>query len=147
MKPWLEELVHEKPELAIAPLIDVVFLLLIYFIVTSSLERLEGDLSIRLPGTAKSSGTPPKVPDEQIVEISADGSVSLNGRIFGNPNTNDLSDMVVLLMRYKENAENSNTKAMVTIQADGESRHQRSIDVLNACASARVTHVSFGMGD
>ena len=146
MKPWLEELVQEKPELAIAPLIDVVFLLLVYFIVTSSLDPVEADLSIRLPGTAKTSKAP-KVPDEQIVEISADGQVSLNGRVFGNQNTNDLSDLVVMLMRYKETAENSNNKAMVTIQADGESLHQRSIDVLNACASARVTHVSFGMGD
>ena len=146
MKPWLEELVHEKPELAIAPLIDVVFLLLVYFIVTSSLDPVEADLSIRLPGKAISE-KPAKVPDEQIVEIDATGQVSLNGRIFGNTSNSDLSDLVVMLMKYKETAENSNNKAMVTIQADGESVHQRSIDVLNACASARVTHVSFGMGD
>ena len=146
MKPWLEELVHEKPELAIAPLIDVVFLLLVYFIVTSSLDPVEADLSIRLPGKAISE-KPAKVPDEQIVEIDATGQVSLNGRIFGNTSNSDLSDLVVMLMKYKETAENSNNKAMVTIQADGESVHQGSIDVLNACASARVTHVSFGMGD
>ena len=146
MKPWLEELVHEKPELAIAPLIDVVFLLLVYFIVTSSLDPVEADLSIRLPGKAKSN-TPAKVPDEQIVAIDADGQVSLNGRVFGNTANSDLIDLVVMLMKYKETAENSNNKAMVTIQADGDSVHQRSLDVLNACASARVTHVSFGMGD
>ena len=146
MKPWLEELVHERPELAIAPLIDVVFLLLIYFLVTSSLKPVEADLSIKLPGTAKTKEAV-KVPDEQIVEISPEGDVILNGRVFGNRNNSDLSDLVVMLMRYKENAEAGQNKAMVTIQADGDSAHQRSMDVLNACAAARVTHVSFGMGD
>ena len=42
---------EEKVELQIAPLIDVVFLLLIYFMVTSSLKKSEADLGITLPGS------------------------------------------------------------------------------------------------
>ena len=38
-----------KLELQIAPLIDVVFLLLIYFMVTASLIKKEGDISFLLP--------------------------------------------------------------------------------------------------
>ncbi|MEC7274665.1 MAG: biopolymer transporter ExbD, partial [Verrucomicrobiota bacterium] len=45
--------VQGKPQIPIAPLIDAVFLLLIYFMVTSSLERQEADISFELPGTVE----------------------------------------------------------------------------------------------
>ena len=44
---------QDKPEIPIAPLIDAVFLLLIYFMVTSSLEKQEADISFELPGTVE----------------------------------------------------------------------------------------------
>ena len=45
----LDDLMNKKAELQIAPLIDVVFLLLIYFMVTASLVQQEADLSFMLP--------------------------------------------------------------------------------------------------
>ena len=46
MKAWVNELINEKNELQIAPLIDVVFLLLIYFMVSARLKRPEADLTL-----------------------------------------------------------------------------------------------------
>ncbi|WP_372798464.1 ExbD/TolR family protein, partial [Pontiella sp.] len=47
----MDELINEKTELQIAPLIDVVFLLLIYFMVSAQLKRTEADLDLALPGS------------------------------------------------------------------------------------------------
>ena len=67
MKAWLDELLNEKVGLQIAPLIDVVFLLLIYFMVSSSLKRSEADLGLSLPGQVKQTESV-AMPDEQIIE-------------------------------------------------------------------------------
>ena len=55
MKIWKKELLDEKSGLQIAPLIDVVFLLLIYFMVSARLKRPEADISLALPGSVSSS--------------------------------------------------------------------------------------------
>ena len=55
MKIWKKELLNEKSGLQIAPLIDVVFLLLIYFMVSARLKRPEADISLALPGSVSSS--------------------------------------------------------------------------------------------
>ena len=59
---------QSKPQIPIAPLIDAVFLLLIYFMVTSSLEKQEADISFELPGTVEQE-EPLELPDEQVIEI------------------------------------------------------------------------------
>ena len=146
MKAWIQELVDEPVGMQIAPLIDVVFLLLIYFMVTASLKKQEADLGINLPG-AVAQAAAVTIPDEQIVEIRADGAVVLNGRVFPPDSGRNLPGLYQVLLRYRQASDLTRTKALVTIQADDESRHERVIDVLNACAGAGITHVTFGMDD
>ena len=146
MHPMLEDMMAEQPELAIAPLIDVVFLLLIYFMVTSSLKKNEADLGITLPGTLKVSSAP-TMPDEQIIEVSETGDVILNGKIYGADGAKDIPELVMTLRRYRLASEAASTKALITIQAGAKTKHQRTIDVMNACAAAEIKYVSFGMRD
>lgn len=141
-----EEMQNAEEGLQIGPLIDVVFLLLIYFIATSSLKRPEGDLGIRLPGSVSQS-TQLNMPDEQIIEISEEGTVNLNNRMFQDPEGNDLTELVTMLKRYKAASEAAGNKAMVTIQASDDTRHQRVIDVMSACGQAGIIHMSVGMGE
>ncbi len=49
----LKKRADEQGGVPIAPMIDVVFLLLIYFMVASTLEQQEADLSFQLPGTVE----------------------------------------------------------------------------------------------
>ncbi len=133
-------------EMQIAPLIDVVFLLLIYFMVTTSLLRLETDLGIQLPGRVKQSEQL-KMPDEQIVEVFADGRVMLNNQTFDSPNSRELPELTSTLKRFRQASDLANVKAMVTVQAEDEALHGRVIDVLNACAGADIQFVSVGMGE
>jgi biopolymer transport protein ExbD len=146
MKAWLAEVLEEKVELQIAPLIDVVFLLLIYFMVTSSLRKSEADLGITLPGNIELAKTV-QMPDEQIIEIDAAGNVMLNSSLFKVEEGRKLPDLVYRLIRYRQASENAKTKALITIQAEDETLHERIVDVMNACAAAGIKHVTFGMGE
>lgn len=146
MKAWLDDLINEKTELQIAPLIDVVFLLLIYFMVSSSLKRSEADLSMSLP-SAVTQTQELKMPDEQIIEVLANGHIVLNEREYTAPNKSDLADLENTLTRYREASALMGTPAMITIAAEEDSRHERVIDVLNACAGAKITSVTFGSAE
>ncbi|QHI70758.1 ExbD/TolR family protein [Tichowtungia aerotolerans] len=146
MKAWLDDLINEKVELQIAPLIDVVFLLLIYFMVSSSLKRSEADLSMSLP-SAVAQTQELKMPDEQIIEVLANGHIVLNDREYTDPNKADLEDLERTLTRYREASALMNTPAMITIAAEDNSLHERVIDVLNACAGAQITSVTFGSAE
>ncbi|MFA6172123.1 MAG: biopolymer transporter ExbD [Kiritimatiellales bacterium] len=146
MKEWLDELINEKVGLQIAPLIDCVFLLLIYFMVSSSLKRSEADLSLTLPGQVAQT-TEVKMPDEQIIEILADGAVVLNEKTYAASSRTDLNRLEYTLNRYREAAQMAHTTAMITIIAADESVHERVIDVLNACAGAGIISVTFGRAE
>jgi len=143
MKAWIDELINEKTELQIAPLIDVVFLLLIYFMVSARLKRPEADLSLALPG-AVSVSTQMEMPDEQIIEVNADGSIVLNNKVYASQDKSELAGLEYTLLRYAQAAKLSKTKAMITIAAEDDAVHERVIDVLNACAGAGIKNVTFG---
>ena len=81
-----------KLELQIAPLIDVVFLLLIYFMVTASLIKKEGDISFVLPANVAQEEMV-VVPVEVLIEITSDGVVELEGLRFQQADR-DLKNLV-----------------------------------------------------
>ena len=134
----------EEPDLQIGPLIDMVFLLLIYFLTTASLARPEADLGIRLPGMVAQAQSV-NMPDEQLIEVKSTGHVILNGRAYDRPDKPDLPELVATLLRYRLSAEAARNEALITISADDDALHQRVIDVMNACAAARITNVTFSM--
>lgn len=127
-----------------APMIDIVFLLLIYFMVTTTLTKQEADLGMQLPGKVKQD-EPVKMPDEQIIEVRSNGQIILNGQVFDDENSRNMPALTATLTRFKASSDLSGTPAMITIQAENDSLHQRAIDVMNACAAAGIRSVSFGM--
>lgn len=124
-------------------MIDVVFLMLFYFMVTTSLKKVEADLGISLPGTVEQTGSV-KLPDEQIIEIDPSGTVILNGQTFDSADTREMPSLVATLVRFRQASEASGNPPMITVQPSPDTQHQRVIDVLNACAAARISNVSFG---
>ncbi len=136
----------EEPELDVASLIDMVFLLLIYFMVTASLVKSEGDLSIRLPGVIQQAQAV-DMPDEQVLEVRADSRVFLNGRAFeGEAGSEELPELVGVLERYRQAAAASGNRALITLWAEDDTPHQRVIDVMNACAAACIEYLTFAGG-
>lgn len=130
-----------KLELQIAPLIDVVFLLLIYFLVTASLIRKEGDLGFVLPANVSSPMT--DLPIEALILISKDGKVSIDGQEFP-PDDIRLDKMVVHVNGLKQMADSQQSDLRVTITPNRETVHKRVINVMDACADAGVEKLSFG---
>jgi biopolymer transport protein ExbD len=135
---------EEKLEIPITPMIDAVFLLLIFFMVTTTLHRQEADISFALPGVAEQS-EPVEMPDEQIIDIYTDGRVVLNSLEYDSPDSRDLPELLRMLQRFRETAEANNVEAMITINPAGDLEHQRVVDVLNACAAANIMNVTFAM--
>lgn len=132
----------DDPELDVAPLIDMVFLLLVYFMATASLVKSEGDLGLRLPGMVAQAEAV-DMPDEQIIEVTETGRVFLNGREFDSATSQELPELYATLTRYKAASDASRNEAMITISAHDQTKHQRVIDVMNACAAATIVNVTF----
>ncbi len=139
----LEDLMNKKAELEIAPLIDVVFLLLIYFMVTASLIKKEADLSFMLPAKVDSS-EPLQLPIEVLIEVSEVGDILINGMIFGKDEQN-LDDLIGQLLTLKEAADSSGSELIVNIMPNDKALHGRIIKVMDACAAAEVKNMSFSM--
>ena len=132
-----------KVELQIAPLIDVVFLLLIYFMVTASLIKKEADIKFVLPASV-----PPKdmveLPVEALILIAEDGTVELDGMQFV-PEDSILDDLIIQIAGLKEIASSQTSSPLsVTITPSRETLHLRIVDVMDACAAAGVKNLSFG---
>lgn len=126
----------DRVEVPITPMIDCVFLLLVFFMVSSTLHRQETDIGITLPGTV-AQAEPLALPDEQRIEILPDGTILLNDAVYA------LDELETVLVRFAHASRLAGTDAMVIIDADGAARHQRVVDVLNACSAAGVENVSF----
>jgi biopolymer transport protein ExbD len=130
-----------KLDLQIAPLIDVVFLLLIYFMVTAALIKKEGDIGFMLPANL-SQKKPITLPLEALIMVGADGSVELDGIRF-SPNDKALEGLSTQLLGLQAIAKSQQAPFYVNILPNKETFHRRVIDVMDACAAAKVKNLGF----
>jgi len=142
----LKKRLEDKANVPIAPMIDVVFLLLIYFMVASTLERQEADLSFQLPGTVEQE-TPLDLPDEQIIEIHENGQVVVNEYPYDRPDSLHLDELATMLTRFREASTANKVEAIVTIAPAGTVTHRQIVKVMDACALAEIEGVNFALGD
>lgn len=138
------ELFAEETGFTLDSMLDIVFLLLIYFMVTAAFVKEEADISMSLPSRVQQS-EPLDLPEEQVLDILADGMVHLNGQPFDSPTSADLPQLTRTLTRFRQAAEDAQVPAFIVVQADDDAAHQRIIDVLNACAVAEISIVSFNL--
>ena len=136
----VSSVLESEDKVDITPMIDVVFLLLIYFMFLPLQQ--EADIGIKLP-----SNTPPaenlELPSEHIVEIFPNGLILLNGAPMDGIDDRNMKRLSKTLTRLKLSSDRAAIDTVVKIQADPDSPHQRAIDVLNASALADITKVSF----
>jgi biopolymer transport protein ExbD len=123
------------------PMIDMVFLLLVFFMVSAKPIKPESDIPMGLPGQV-SQEEAVDIPDEARVIIEPDGQVVLNEQQLDSPVSSSLPELRSVLERFRKAAENARSDALVTIAPHDTVPHQRLIDVLNACAEAGITGVT-----
>ena len=138
--PKINSVLQSTDKVEITPMIDVVFLLLIYFMLLPLQQ--EADIAIKLP-----SKTPPaenlELPSEHIIDVFPNGLVLLNGAPMDGNEDRIMQRLTTTLTRLRISSDRAKISTVIKIQADPDSPHQRSIDVLNACAKADVKKVSF----
>lgn len=146
MAVLLRKRIGPKPEIPIAPMIDCVFLLLMYFMVSATFEREEADIAFQLPGVVEQT-SPIEMPDEQILEILADGRVRLNDYEFEASENGKLLELSATLSRFRQASEANRVDAAVTLQPDPHAAHQAIVRVLDACSVAGIQIVHFGISE
>ncbi|MBA3582378.1 MAG: biopolymer transporter ExbD [Gammaproteobacteria bacterium] len=123
---------HEEQEIDITPLIDVVFILLIFFMVTTTFQK-ETTLSISLPKSSKEA-KPVITPPLEIV-INARGQFYIGGQELVN---NRLDTVKQALAKYTAN----NKEQPLIIRADGLVAHQYVVTAMDAAAQLGLRRLS-----
>ena len=123
----------------IAPMVDVVFVLMLFFMASVGQQVNEKELNIALPsGAPATPGSTTKTPI--LIDISAEGQVTMNNQAFGTPADKNLT----ALRDWLKNAiQQFGGEDPVIIRPHPETRHERIIDVLNAASAAEVKNLSF----
>lgn len=124
--------VQQGAELELAPMVDVVFLLLIFFIVTWQFARFERDVDISVPAAEETTDEPRNV-GEIIVNVRTDGSIVLNGL--------EVSEEE-LLAKLKSISEAYPDQAVI-LRGSSEANFQAIINVLDEIKKAGIWNVAF----
>ena len=124
---------RENVEINLASLIDVVFILLLFFVVTTTFTR-ETQLKVDLPEAA--TGTPPEQTELKQLEIliAADGSYSLNAKQLLK------SDLPSLMAALQKESEGDNSLPLI-ISADAKTQHQAVITAMDAAGKLGFAHL------
>jgi biopolymer transport protein ExbD len=133
---------HPQIDLQIAPMIDVCFLLLFFYIITSKPVKPEADMTMTLPGTVAQEESV-DIPDEQRITIQDNGQIVLNDLSMDRPDDRKLPALLATLKRFKESSDANKSQALITLDVSDNAVHQRVVDVLNACAEAGIQGVTF----
>jgi biopolymer transport protein ExbD len=134
------------PTMPLAPMIDCVFLMLIYFMVSATLERQEADIAFKLPGVIEQD-SPLEMPDEQIIEVYGNGQVIINDYSYDEPDDAHYVELAAMLSRFKATSDANKVDAVITISPMEEVRHQVIIKVMDACDRAGITMVNFAISE
>jgi biopolymer transport protein ExbD len=130
----------------IAPMIDVVFVIMLFFMVMAGAVKVEREINTKLPGTAEASG-PTDFVDEVIINVAESGEVQLNDEPMDSPTSKDMPQLRGTLMRLKQSSDAAKSPLMVTIISETEARYHRTVDVLNVLAAAQISNVTFSVSE
>jgi len=120
------------PGIQLAPLVDVLLLLLIFFLLTWNAARTENELDVKVPKASAAKEKSAPIGDV-IVNVKADGNVVVNRRTLTGSDLQELLKNMVQL----------NPEQAVVIRGDESGAYKNIVEVLNICTEAGVTNVAF----
>ncbi|HEX9792900.1 MAG TPA: biopolymer transporter ExbD [Planctomycetota bacterium] len=127
-----DELDNEEFTLNLTPLIDVVFLLLIFFMAATTFIDPEREIDLELPSSE--SGSSESAPHELVINVFEDGRYSLAGRVV---------DEDALLAALKR-AAIENPEVLIVIRGDRRVQHQFTVRVMDLCGQAGLAQLAVG---
>lgn len=122
----------QHPGIQLAPLVDVLLLLLIFFLMTWNAARNENELDVKIPKASAAKEHSAPIGDV-IVNVKSDGNVVVNRRMLS---ASDLTTMLRGLVQL-------NADQAVVIRGDEAGAYKNIVSVLNICSEAGVTNVAF----
>lgn len=125
---------EEVPTLNLTSMIDVLMLLIIFFMVGTKFIDSDSHIKLKLPQVVDKPG-PPARGAHKIVQVDADGQIALDGKIVAMEE----------LTRRLSGARSQNPGMGVIVRGDASSSLQRIASVLTACKKAGVSDLSISV--
>lgn len=127
-----KNLQSRDPGFPLAPMIDIMFLLVIFFMASAIFSHWETKIGITVP-TADSSVQGARQPGEIIINLDKDGEIVINGVVTA---PNRLKNLLAhVAKRFREQP--------VIIRADADTPHREVVKVLDICRQVDIWNVAF----
>lgn len=123
--------VVDEPDLNLTPMIDIVFLLIIFFMVGTQFTEMERQFEIELP-TVSDAQPLTSLPDEIVINVADTGDLTVNGQ------RRSLEE----LERALKSARQNYADQAVLIRGEGDGPYQHVMNVLAVCHRAKISVVS-----
>ncbi len=125
---------EEQPSINLTPMIDVVFILLIFFMVGTKFTEMERKIRLQVPEVA-SAGPMSSAPDKRVVNVYHDGRILLDRQeVTLEELTNTLA---AARSQYRDLG--------VLIRGDSQVMFQRVADVMSACRQAEISELGISV--
>jgi len=125
---------HKLPpaELQLAPMLDVVFQLLIFFLVSFEFQRSEMDMKVQVP-SAQEGADEKRARGEIIVNVRANGEVVVENQTMTQP---QLREKLTAIAKLHENQP-------IRLRGDAKCEYQTIVEVIDTCQKAGIWNISF----
>ena len=124
----------------LAPMIDIVFLLLIFFLVTYQITEQEKDLEVSVPTTTEGSQEA-RVANEIVVNLTAEGVITISGEVYTK---DELRQKLERIVKASELANAGGADQQpVRIRADREGKNQQLLEILDEIQKAGIWNIGF----
>jgi biopolymer transport protein ExbD len=121
-----------RPTIQLAPLVDIAFWALIFFMAIAALNQMESEMDITVP-QSKSATQPAQSSGKIIVNVTADGRFVVNQKQLTSDELDAMLKKVTQLFPNQA----------VIIRADQNTYHKYVVQVLDACMRSNITDISF----
>ena len=121
----------KAPALALTSMLDVIFLLLCFFVTVSVFSQWESEISIKLPN-AKTAEAPERLPGEIIVNLAKDGGISVNSVKLS---LEELGERLAKVAKFFPGQP-------VILRADKEVRYETLVKLIDTCRASDIWNFS-----
>ena len=128
-------------------MIDILFLMLVFFVTTHIEAQLEAEIGIRVPKSSAAVSTERK-PLEIIINVTADGKYIINQidrPLFREDKTQGVESIREVLFALASEFKRQGQEPHIIIRASKDTRYENVIKVLTECKNAKIENVSFAV--
>jgi biopolymer transport protein ExbD len=141
---------NEDVGFQIAPMIDVVFVIMLFFMVKVGARQTETEIKSKLPGSAETSTSVTGMESlEETIVIDENGVIAHNDELLdsGGKKDGDLEQLKARMTRLAEQGRADKSEVVVTVSTQPDTKYSRVADVLNALQFAGIRNMTFSVSE